>query len=73
VDGKILFPTLEGDLFIFGHGRLKNLLGRVTFDEPIQVAPAVAGGLIYVATDGHLYALRARKTPAVGDSCLTRE
>ena len=42
---------------IFAHGRTKCLLNTVDMDERIRGVPVAANGVLYIATQTHLYAL----------------
>jgi hypothetical protein len=42
---------------VFAHGRTKKLIGEVDVDGPVRGAPVAANGVLYVATQTHLYAL----------------
>lgn len=59
-DGKIYLGSDDGDIHVFAHGRQKKRLGKVEMEEPIKGTPVAAGGVLYVLTDKHLYAIAAR-------------
>jgi outer membrane protein assembly factor BamB len=60
-DGKVYFPTDDGDVWVFAHGREKKILNTVEMGEPIHVTPVYANGTLYVATDSQLFAIQVRK------------
>jgi outer membrane protein assembly factor BamB len=61
VDGKVYVPTEDGDLYIFAHGRDKKLLNKVDVDLPCRSSPVFANGVLYVVTEGVLYAVQETK------------
>jgi outer membrane protein assembly factor BamB len=61
VDGKVLIGDEDGKVTALRHGREKEILGTTEFDGVIHTSPVVAGGVVYVMTDKHLYALRTMR------------
>jgi outer membrane protein assembly factor BamB len=63
VDGKVYLATEDGDIFIFGEGKQKNVIGQVEMkgpdgqNEPVRSTPVVVNGVLYVMTERHLYAI----------------
>ncbi|MFT4640077.1 MAG: outer membrane protein assembly factor BamB [Verrucomicrobiales bacterium] len=62
-DGKVFVGTEEGELIVLAAGKeLKVIRGEdgdlpaVEFNGPIYASPVVANGVLYVATQSHLYA-----------------
>lgn len=58
-DGKVFLGNEDGILSIFKHGPEKELLAEVEFAAPIYSSAIVANGVLYVATQSHLYAIQA--------------
>ena len=61
VDGKVYIATRDGDVWIFAHGRKKQLLKTVEMNQDLRVAPIYANGTLYVMTDSTLYAIQDMK------------
>lgn len=68
VDGKVFIGTEEGELIVLGTGKeLKVLCGEdgeepaVEFSGPIYSSPVAANGVLYIATQSHLYAFELDK------------
>lgn len=61
VDGKVYMGTGDGDVLVFAHGKDKKLLATNEMDKPLKSPPVVAGGVMYVLTDTHLWAIAAGK------------
>jgi outer membrane protein assembly factor BamB len=57
VDGKVYLATEDGDVFIFGHGKEKNVIDQIEMKEPVRSTPVVVNGVLYVMTERHLYAI----------------
>ena len=60
-DDKVHMTTLEGDVWIFAHGKEKKLLKTVAMNGLIRVAPIYANGTLYVMNDSTLYAIQDMK------------
>ncbi|MCA9412230.1 MAG: PQQ-binding-like beta-propeller repeat protein [Candidatus Omnitrophica bacterium] len=56
-DGKIYLGNEDGILLIMKAGKEKEVLNEIQFDAPIYSTPVVSNGVLYVATQTHLYAL----------------
>ena len=56
-DGKVYVGTEDGDLVILKSGRERKLLNQIHFGSPIYSTPVAANGVLYVATQSHLYAI----------------
>jgi len=56
-DGKVYLGNEDGVLTILEAGKEKKLIGEVEFNAPIYSSPVVANGVLYVATQTHLYAI----------------
>ena len=65
VDGRVYIGTEDGSLWIFKHGRGKDgkaeVLHQIEMPAPIYSTPIVANGVLYVATQTHLYAIAEDK------------
>lgn len=62
-DGKIYVGDEDGDISIFGLSAEKNLLAEVNMGNSVYSTPIVAGGTLYIANKGHLFAIREGATP----------
>lgn len=60
-DGKVFVGTHLGGLLVFAHGREKKLLSQNLGKADIVASPTAANGVLYVATQQHLYALELGK------------
>lgn len=58
VDGKIYVGTEDGDIFVYGHGKKKDLIRKVEMNEPVRSTPVVVNGVLYVMTEFNLYAIK---------------
>lgn len=65
VDGKVYIGTEDGSLWIFKHGKGKDgkaeVLQQIEMPAPIYSTPIVANGVLYIATQTHLYAIAEDK------------
>ncbi|HZN66916.1 MAG TPA: PQQ-binding-like beta-propeller repeat protein [Tepidisphaeraceae bacterium] len=59
-DGKVYLGNENGLLTVLAAGREAKKLGEIDFAAPIYATPVAANGVLYVATDKHLYALQQR-------------
>jgi outer membrane protein assembly factor BamB len=57
VDGKVLCANEDGILTVLKASKEKEVLAEVEFDAPIYSTPVVANGVLYVASQTHLYAI----------------
>jgi len=55
-DGKVYLGTEKGDLWVLAAGREAKLLHKVSLGAPIHTTPVAANGVLYVATNKHLFA-----------------
>ncbi len=60
-DGKIYLPSEDGDIFVVRAGPQFELLAKNEMNEPIMATPAIAGGLLLIRTDHHLWAISRRR------------
>ena len=49
--------TEDGEVLIFGHGKQKSELGKISMEEQVQSTPVVANGVLYLMTRSKLYAI----------------
>jgi outer membrane protein assembly factor BamB len=63
VDGKVLLGNTDGELVVLRHGRELKELARNDMRHPIYTTPAVADGVLYVATQRFLYAIQSSADP----------
>jgi outer membrane protein assembly factor BamB len=56
-DGRIYFPSEDGDVFVVRAGPTFELLATNPMGEVIMASPAVSGGMIFIRTLGHLVAV----------------
>ena len=56
-DGKVYQGTEEGDLLVLQAGKEMKFLGKTHVGAPIYNSPIVANGVLYVASQTHLYAV----------------
>src|SRR5262249_20827111 len=57
VDGKVYLGNEDGDVYVFAHGREKKLLATNEMKRSVKSTPVAAGGVLYVQTDSHLFAI----------------
>ncbi len=57
-DGKIHLGTQRGDFWVMAANKEKKIISRINLHEPINGTPTAANGMLFVATSGHLYALK---------------
>lgn len=57
-EGKVYVPAHNGGLLVFAHGREKKLLSHSMRGKDLVSAPAAANGVLYIASQRHLYALK---------------
>ena len=55
-DGKVYVSNEEGEVYILAAGKEMKKLGVVEFPAPIYASPVAANGVLYIATQSHLYA-----------------
>lgn len=56
-DGKVYIGTGKGDLWVFAAGKELKVLSTVKLGSPMYNTPIVANGVLYVASNTHLYAV----------------
>ena len=56
-DGKVFVGDEDGDLVVLAAEREKKLISETNLGSPVYSTPVVANGVLYVASNHHLYAL----------------
>ncbi len=54
-DGKVYTGDEDGDLFILAASKEKKLLSQVNLGAPVYSTPVVANGMLYIASNSHLF------------------
>ena len=57
-DGKVYVATRRGEFVVLAAAREKRVLFSASLDGPVSGSPVAANGVLYVATQKHLYALK---------------
>lgn len=57
-DGKVYIGNEDGEVVVLKAGRVMEKLGVIEFDAPVYASPVVAGGVLYIASQTHLYACK---------------
>ncbi len=55
-DGKVYLGDEDGDFTVLAASKEKKVLSEVNLGAPVYSTPVVANGVIYVASNTHLYA-----------------
>jgi outer membrane protein assembly factor BamB len=55
-DGKVYLGDEDGDFVVMAATKEKRVLSEVNLNTPVYSTPIVANGVIYVASNTHLYA-----------------
>jgi len=63
-DGKVHVGTTRREFWILAAEREKRVIRRVALDSAMYASPVAANGVLYVATNTMLYAVRAPGSPA---------
>ena len=61
VDGKVLFTSEEGEVFVLKAGPVYELMGKNLLGEVSMASPAVSENVLYYRTRGHLVAIAPAK------------
>jgi outer membrane protein assembly factor BamB len=56
-DGKVFVGTEKRDFWIMQAGRQKKVIKTIRFPDKIYNTPIVANGVMYIATERHLYSI----------------
>jgi len=59
-DGRLYLPGEDGDIFVVTVGPEPQLLGKNEMGEPLMATPAIAGRMLIVRTEHHLWAIGKR-------------
>lgn len=60
-DGKIYFPSEDGDVFVLRAGPKYELLSINPMGEPLMATPAISDGMIILRGQNHLFAVKEKK------------
>ncbi len=65
-DGKVYCGDEDGDVVVLAAAKEKKLLSEANLGAPVYSTPVVANGVIYIASNAHLYAIydAARHAPS---------
>ena len=55
-DGKVYVGDEDGDLVVLAVSKEKKVLSEVNLGAPVYSTPVVANGVIYIASNTHLFA-----------------
>jgi len=66
-DGKVYFPSEDGEIYVVKAGPQYELLGTNSMGEVLMASPAVSDGVIFVRGLKHLFAIAAPKVAASAD------
>jgi outer membrane protein assembly factor BamB len=56
-DGKLYLSSEDGDMFVVQAGKAFKVLATCPMGEALMATPALAGGLMYVRGESHLFAI----------------
>jgi outer membrane protein assembly factor BamB len=56
-DGRIYLSSEDGDIFAVEAGKQFKLIGRNPMGEPLMATPALAGSMMYIRGQHHLFAI----------------
>src|SRR5690606_20747555 len=59
VDGKVYIGNEDGYITVLAADREKQVLAEIDMGAPVYSTPVVANGVLYIATQTHLYAIAA--------------
>jgi outer membrane protein assembly factor BamB len=59
-DGKLFFGNEDGDATVMEAGKTLKVLSKVNVDAPIYGTPIVANGVMYIASQTHLFAIQKK-------------
>jgi outer membrane protein assembly factor BamB len=57
VDGKVYMGNDKNVLYIFEHSTTEKIIAKIKMGQKVRATPVVANGVLYVMTDGNLYAI----------------
>lgn len=59
-DGKVYIGNAAGDVFILAASKEAKVIRRITLEGPVYSSAIVANGVIYIATENRLYAVKSK-------------
>jgi len=62
IDGKLYFPSEDGDVYVFKAGPTYELLSVNPMGESLMATPAISNGIIFVRGQHHLFAIEQKGT-----------
>ncbi len=65
-DGKVYVGDEDGDFVVLAASKEKKILSTTNLGAPVYSTPIVANGVVYVASNAHLYAFYDSASAAVG-------
>jgi outer membrane protein assembly factor BamB len=57
-DGKVYIGTDDGEIYVFKHGKEKELMNTIDMKAKVRSTPVAVDGVLYVMTESHLYAIK---------------
>jgi outer membrane protein assembly factor BamB len=57
-DGKIYFPSEDGDVYVVKAGPTFSLIAKNPMGEVCMASPAIADGTLYLRTKSHVVAIK---------------
>ena len=60
-DGKVYVGVDAGDVHVLELAKVKKVIAKHEFDQPIDAPPVFANGVLYVLTRGYLYAITQKQ------------
>ncbi len=58
---QLINISAKGEVFILSATKEFKILGRNKLDEDTRATPAIAGGKLFLRTEGHLFAINSKK------------
>ena len=58
VDGKVYIGTDDGEMYVFKHGKEKDLIETIQMPAKVRGTPVAANGVLFLMTESHLYAIK---------------
>jgi len=62
-DGKVYIGDESGNLTIFAEAREKKIINTINLGAPVLSTPVIANGVLYIASQTHLYAIQNGAAP----------
>ena len=62
-DGKIYFPSEEGDVYVVKDGETAEVVATNRLGEVTMATPAIADGVLYFRTRDHVIAIASSVPP----------